>query len=194
MTKFLIYDHVELEQYENYQKGSYRNRTHIVGANGIERLSVPLRSGKHQQKPIREVEIAYDEPWQLVHWRAIRTAYGNSAYFDHYGPEVEAILNTRFRFLFDLNLEFLQFYCKAIGLTIPALSQEYQRIPLDRQDLRNSVTPSNTEEDINFRSLPYFQVFDDRHGFIGNLSTLDLLFAKGPDSKSHLRRSIVLTC
>lgn len=193
MSKFMMYDRIVIEQHENYQKGSYRNRARIVGANGVERLSVPLRSGKHQQKAIREVEIAYDEPWQLVHWRAIKTAYGSAAYFEHYADSIQDILNTKHQYLFDLNWSFLDFLCGSIGLKMPSLSQSYEKIPLDIQDMRNSVLP-NQEDDINFRPLPYFQVFDDRHGFVSNLSTLDLLFAMGPDAKTHLRRSIVLTC
>ena len=69
---------IVVEACENYQKGSLRNRCFIAGPNGVQRLSIPLEKGKHRQMPIRDVRIAYDEPWQRQHWRSISTAYGNA--------------------------------------------------------------------------------------------------------------------
>ena len=34
---------------------------------------------------------------------------------------------------------------------------------------------------------PYAQVFGDKHGYIGNLSILDLLFHKGPEAMAYLQ-------
>ena len=87
-SKFILFQEVHIEQHEHYQKGSYRNRCHIAGVNGILRLSVPLKSGKNQKMPVRKVRISYDEPWQAHHWTSIRSAYGNAPYFEHYADQI----------------------------------------------------------------------------------------------------------
>jgi hypothetical protein len=105
-------DHIIIEAAENYQKGSFRNRCHIAGPNGMQRLSVPLEKGKHQKTPIREVRISYTEPWQRLHWRAIKTAYGNAPFFEHYETELAVFFEKKYPFLFDLNQEILYFFIK----------------------------------------------------------------------------------
>jgi hypothetical protein len=39
---------------------------------------------------------------------------------------------------------------------------------------------------ISDNQLPYFQVFEQRHGFIPELSILDLIFNEGPESLHFL--------
>ncbi|MBK6995246.1 MAG: WbqC family protein [Lewinellaceae bacterium] len=73
---------VALDAAEHYQKGSLRNRCHIAGPNGPQRLSIPLIKGKHQQTPIRGVRISYEIPWQRQHWRTIKTVYGNAPFLN----------------------------------------------------------------------------------------------------------------
>ena len=100
---------VVIEACEHYQKGSLRNRAYLAGPNGIQRLSIPLLKGKHQQTPIREVRISYHEQWQRQHWRTISTAYGNAPYFEHYAGELHRFYEKEYEFLFDYNLELLKF-------------------------------------------------------------------------------------
>jgi hypothetical protein len=194
MSKFLMHEPVVIEARENYQKGSYRNRMHIIGANGPEMLSIPLRSGKHQQKPIREVEIAYDEPWDVTHWRAIKTAYGSAPYYEHYADQLESLIMSKPGYLFDFNLQVLDWLLSAIGLKSYELTDRFEKVPVDKLDLRNTIRPKSPPDDNNFRAVEYFQVFDDRHAFEPNLSILDLLFALGPATKTHLRQCLVLGC
>ncbi|NJN78366.1 MAG: WbqC family protein [Saprospiraceae bacterium] len=84
----LKHEKVWIEQFENYQKGSYRNRCHIATANGLLRLSIPLEKGKNNQTCIKEVKIHNDTNWQIQHWRAIKSAYGNAPYFEYYADEL----------------------------------------------------------------------------------------------------------
>ncbi|NJL75083.1 MAG: WbqC family protein [Saprospiraceae bacterium] len=81
-TKLMIADIAYIEQHEHYVKGSYRNRCHIAGANSMLRLSVPLQKGKNQQMPIKEVRIAYDEPWQNQHWMTLQSAYRKAPFLN----------------------------------------------------------------------------------------------------------------
>ena len=184
-----------LEACENFQKGSYRNRCHIAGPNGVQRLSIPLQKGKHQQTPIRDVRIAYDEPWQLLHWRSICTAYGNAPYFEHYAGEIEIFYQKRFEFLFDYNLEILHFFFKKtdwlmeVNLT---KSFQAQTDPDQILDMRTAISPKSPTPPDHFWAAPYAQVFLERHGFLPDLSALDLLLCCGKESTSVLQNSIPL--
>lgn len=179
---------VALEACEHFQKGSYRNRCHIAGPNGLQRLSIPLQKGKHQQSPIREVRLAYDEPWQQIHWRSIRTAYGNAPFFEHLSAEIEGFYSRRYTFLFDFNWDILQFLLRKINWAGQLECTEvYQPGPLA---FRDTVSPKSPTPPDGFRPAFYPQVFLERHGFLPDLSALDLLFCCGKQSTAVLEQSI----
>jgi hypothetical protein len=194
MCKFLRYDEVIIEQHENYQKRSYRNKCHVIGSHGVERLSIPLQSGKHQQQPIKEVRISYDRPWHASHWNTIKSAYGRSPYFEHYADALKEILYAKHEFLFDLNKTLLEWLIHSIHLKSNAYSEAYEKIALDAIDLRNLINFKTENIDVNFRAMTYFQVFDDRQEFEPNLSVIDVLFALGPETKSYLRSCLTTSC
>lgn len=167
---------IALEACENYQKGSVRNRCHIAAPNGVQLLSVPLVKGKHQRTPIREVRIAYDEPWQRQHWRSIRTAYGNAPFFEHYADGLAPFFERQYTFLFDLNFEVLQFLIKKTGWRGEVFfSEKYA-----------STTPEGLDSGQPTTTPPYPQVFAEKHGFLPRLSMLDLLLCCGKQSSEVL--------
>ncbi len=172
-----------VEGAEHYSKGSYRNRCHIAGANGILRLSIPLESGKHQQKPIQEVRVSYQEPWHKQHWQSIQSAYGQSPYFDFYGEELKDILFEKKEKLFELNQALLAWACEALQFEAPTISTVFEKNPEGKEDYRNKVHP---KKDSPVQLLPYTQIFEERHGFLENLSIVDLIFCKGPEASSVL--------
>ncbi len=182
---------VLLEACENHQKGSLRNRCYLAGPNGIQRLSIPLETGKHQQKPVRDVRIAYDEPWPRQHWRSIRTAYGNAPYFEHYADALAPVFEKRFEFLFDFNLEILDFFLRKFGWPGTLyLTDNYQApdtLPA-ANDFRQAFSGDVVALPPWFRPAPYPQVFTERHGFLPNLSALDLLFCCGNQAGAVLAR------
>jgi len=202
-SKLFHYEKVVLEGHENYSKGTYRNRCHIAAANGVQRLSIPLKKGKNRQQNIREVEISYDEHWQSEHWHSIKSAYGNSPYFEFYVDELQPFFKQKETFLWDWNMGLLQKMVELLQVDCALeLSEKYvttkevEESPtasLRQLDLRNSIQPkiSRHKEDPNFEPARYGQVFMEKHGFLGNLSTLDLLFCVGPGGSEVLRRSIL---
>ena len=186
---------VYIEACENYQKGSLRNRCYIAGPNGSQRLSIPLAKGKHQQMPVREVRIAYNEPWQRQHWRAMRTAYGNAPFFEHYADELAPFYERRYEFLFDYNFDLLLFVLsKKLGWKGHAvMTQEW--LPALKwaptADLREAISEDSGGWPEWFLPARYPQVFEGRHGFLPNLSVLDLLFCCGKQAGEVLVKSYV---
>ena len=188
-------ENIKIEACEHYQKGSLRNRYHIAGPNGVQRLSIPLAKGKHQQTPIREVRIAGDEAWQRQHWRSIRTAYGNAPLFEHYADELLVFYERPYSFLFDFNLDLLHWtLTKKSGWTGCITLTETWQPPAGyspAEDLREAFPGDHGAWPEFFRPAPYPQVFEDRFGFLPNLSVLDLLFCCGKRGAEVLERSLV---
>ena len=175
-------ERVLLEICETFQKKSTRNRTKILGVNTIEMLSVPLKKGKRRNRPITEVQISYDDNWSSKHLHSIRSAYGNSPYFDFYYEEIRDILASKTERLLDLNNELLRFVLDAIGLedTIEFTTAFIKDYPKEHLDLRNIAF--DYPDISNYEAKSYNQVFEEKHGFVEHLSILDLLMCKGPES------------
>lgn len=185
----LRYPKIGIEQQENYQKGSYRNRCHLAGPNGLLRLSIPLVGGKNRQQPIQEVRMGKEENWPIHHWRSIQSAYGKTPFFEHYAPDLYPLFQQAPDLLFDWNKQLLLQIIEALDLPVSLeWSAEYQKeVAEDTLDLRNTIQP---KADISpyYHSPPYPQAFLEKHGFLPNLSILDLLFCMGPQSVEILEK------
>ncbi len=181
-----------IEACENYNKGSFRNKFSVMSSGGTTTLSVPLDKGKNNSKPIKEVTISYAENWQQNHLRTIQTNYGKSPFFEDYFPEIERIYSVDFEYLFDLNKKALDLISQLLSLNLPIettteYQSDYSLNQSEIKDYRNIITPKLDTKNYNFKTYP--QVFEDRHGFIPNLSILDLLFCMGPESLIILKET-----
>lgn len=182
------YSYVKIEACDSYQKNSFRNRCVIAGSNGLIHLSVPLEKGRDQKAGYRDIKIAYNDNWQVQHWRSITSCYRRAPFFDFYAPGVESLLQKRPVFLFDLNLEIGEWIRKVLKISASvSLTEDYiQDYSADGMaDVRGHWRPSNFQNEV--ADLPrYFQLFEDRLGYQGNLSILDLLFCAGPRALNPL--------
>ena len=181
---------IYIEACENYQKQSYRNRCHFYAADGIQSLSFPIiHEGNTHKRPISEVKIDYSTPWVMQHKRAIVSAYRTSAYFEYYQDELFAILDSKPEKLIDLNTRLLEFFLEKTGIKAEIRMTESYGGCEDCEDLRESIHPKRPDSTLQRLKLekPYFQVFAEKHGFIPNLSIMDLLFNEGPDSIIFLK-------
>jgi len=172
-----------IEAYDSYQKKSSRNKTSIISANGVLPLTVPLTKGKHQQKPYKEVDIAYHDQWVKGHIRSIRSSYAGSAYFDYYFEAYAELLQSDYEKLWDLNLDILKLTMKFLRLDntlefTTAFEKKYDTV----LDFRNQSLTKSVE------AVYYPQVFEYKFGFIPNMSILDLIFNLGPESKDLLSK------
>ena len=195
-SKFILYPTIWIEQWEHYRKGSFRNRFHVGTAQGPLALSIPLLKGKNEQMPITEVQIANRVPWQKIHWRSIRTAYGKAPFFEFYAAELIKFYQKRYDFLFSFSWQLQTFVLEALGLTTKVQKTEeyYEQLPDQQLDFRNKIRPKtyNVPQDPLFQPYPYTQLFEEKQGFLVNLSILDLVFCTGPEARNYLERSIAL--
>ena len=194
-AKFIQYEKVCIERWEHYTKGSYRNRCHLASANGLLRLSIPLKKGKNEQQPITEVQIAYDDNWPSQHWQSIRSAYGKAPFFEFYSEELKEILLSKPKFLFDLNLQLLDWLLENLPLYKSyEFTDSYQNPPAAPIiDFRNGIFPKKNrqKEDLNFKPSKYSQVFEEKVGFLPNLSVLDLLFCTGNEAGVIIEKCLI---
>ncbi|AMM52686.1 WbqC-like family protein [Rufibacter sp. DG15C] len=177
-------DEILLESQEHYQKQSYRNRCHILTAQGVLPLTVPVKNGNKKIKAL-DVEIEYDQRWVDVHWRTIRSAYGNAPFFEFYADYIQAVYERKPSHLFQLNLELLRLYLKFLKLKTPVrLTESYETTyPAPVLDLRNVLHPKREPDNLDIKK--YAQVFGKQ--FAPNLSILDLLFNLGPEASLYLQ-------
>ena len=129
---------VFLESDESYVKGSFRNKAFIVTSNGKQRLSIPLKRGKHQQKNIQTVEISYNEDWQRQHWKSIKTAYENAPYWEDYSYDIASLLlQADKKTLWEYNLNVLNGLLEILNINSEILlTDEYLQEHPNRLDLR----------------------------------------------------------
>ena len=180
---FLQHDaKVTLEQFENFPKQTYRNRTVIYGANGKLALIIPvLHNGK---KTINEIEVSQRENWQKLHWKSIKNAYQSSPYFEFYEDQLAQIFTFETQSLFQFNLNALQIIQKILKTEKAySLNEEFTKTPAE-VDFRNKFSAKKESE---FEMEEYYQTFSDKLGFEKDLSILDLICNKGPESLTYLR-------
>jgi hypothetical protein len=192
-SKFLQFERIYIEQFENFSKQTYRNRCEILGANGIIPLVVPVVKGRGKKIKIRDLQISYDTDWQRNHWRTIFSAYNSSPFFEFYKDDISPFFVKRHKYLFDLNQEVLETLCELLELETPTVfTEDFEKVPEDTLNFREALSPKKQKAvpDANFSPRQYTQVFFEKFGFVPNLSILDLLFNEGPNSYNILEESI----
>jgi len=193
-SRFFLPYPVVIEKNENYLKQSYRNRCIIYGANGPLTLVVPVQRGSFHKTAIEELEIDYDTDWQANHWRSIISSYKSAPFFEFYIDDLIPFYQQKFRYLIDYNTSLMKIFLRYLDI-----KQEFsftksfkKQYPLKLLDFREKIHPKKSFRDPNFKNLEYTQVFSPKHGFIPNLSILDLVFNLGPDTSEFLRKSIII--
>lgn len=176
---------IQLEHYEHYPKQTYRNRASIYSANGKLDLIVPVKHGSKSRTAMKDVRISYEADWQRLHWASLQTAYRSSAYFEYYEDDFAPFYEQRFEWLFDFNEAQLQLLLRLLKIQRDiGRTERYRTDYPAATDFRESIHPKKTGT--VHAGKPYYQVFESKHGFIADLSVVDLLFNQGPGSKGYL--------
>jgi hypothetical protein len=181
-------DAIIYELEDNFQKQTNRNRMYIYSPNGLQMLNIPIKHSKEIHQKTKEVKIEYDFNWQKQHFKSLDAAYRSSPYFEYFEDDFHQIFEKKYDFLVDLNFKAMEVISKCLGIPLQyEKTTEYFSEPTEQVDFRHLA---NGKKDISTFSK-YTQVFDDKHGFINNLSILDLLFNEGRSAKEYLRNQIL---
>ena len=231
-------EHVLIEQWEHFEKQSYRNRCLIATTQGIQALTVPVERGNAQSsklnaqssmlkaqssklkaQTIKDIRISDHGNWRHLHWNALQSAYGESPFFDYYQDDIRPFFEERWTYLIEFNEAIRAKMCELLdiqprvsytqswrgecgGRSEITSSAEYagDTLPADYSpsslhtppssksfhDFRSSIHPKHPGADEAFEPRPYYQVYRQKHGFLPNLSILDLLFNMGPEAIFYL--------
>lgn len=178
---------VVIEQHENYQKQSYRNRCLIAAANGPMVLSIPVKKNLPGKNSIRDIQLSGHGNWQHMHWNSLVSAYASSPYFAFYRDDIHPFYEKKYKYLFDFNEALREEICALLNLE-PRLeySKSYTTGPeTEILDYRELIHPKKQRLE-ELLPGPYVQVFDRKFGFLPDLSVLDLLFNTGPEASLFL--------
>ena len=187
LTMAVVAQHqVTWEVWDNFQKQTYRNRCYIATDQGPLMLNIPIQhvGGATGRQAFRDVRIENRHPWQRNHWRSLATAYRSAPFFEFFETDLRPLFEKPFSFLLDLNLETTESLCRLLGLPFPtARTASFEKQPTHLADARGLILAKGGRP---VQIPQYPQVFQERHGFLHNLSTLDLLINEGPSAKAYL--------
>ena len=171
---------------DNFQKQTYRNRTYIYGANGLLLLSIPVIHSQKNRKKFKDVKIAYDYDWLTQHLKSFQISYRSSPFFEYYEDKLVDLYVRREKYLFDFNLRSIDVLFDMLQINLEYdFTKGYTEQYSDILDYRNNYKKLNS----SFKIKEYTQVFESKHGYIENLSALDLIFNEGPNAINFLKPS-----
>ncbi len=179
---------IAFEVQEHFIKQTYRNRAHILGANGIEVLTVPIVKKSGQKQLMKDVKVDYSQDWMRRHKGGINAAYGKAPYFEYFEPLIIEIFAKKNKFLVDLNIDFLNLIAKISGKPLNFTFTTSFRV----SELDSFYNRINTKQDWESRGFylksPYRQCFGTE--FVPNLSVLDLMMNHGREMNKILNQSL----
>ena len=182
-------DSITFEMEDNFQKQTNRNRTYIYSPNGIQLLNIPVKHSKATHQKTKDILIENEFDWQKQHFKSLEAAYRSSPFFEYFEDDIVPIFEKKHQYLMDLNFEVLDVVTKCLRMKLEfGKTTEYFHEVADLTDFRYLA---NGKKDTNSFEK-YAQVFDDKHGFINNLSVLDLLFNEGKFAMDYLKTQKII--
>lgn len=177
-------EEIVFEIEDNFQKQTNRNRTYIYSPNGIQMLNIPIKHSLDLHQKTKDVKLETNVNWQKQHLKSLEAAYRTSPFFEFFEDAIQPVFTKKHTFLMDLNFETIEILFKCLKLKNNyQKTTEYFHENVDYQDFRNLA--NGKKDTSSFEN--YTQVFDDKHGFINNLSVLDLLFNEGKFALDYLK-------
>ena len=178
---------VLFEQYDNYCKQTYRNRCRIATAGGVQTLTIPVVKSDTPKQLMKDVRISDHGDWRHQHWNALESAYMNSPFFMYYQDDFRPFYEKKYDFLIDFNTELTLRIMELAGIKKNLrMTGSYGNTESGNQgiiDLRDLIEPGKGEPN---NPKTYWQVFKQKHGFLPNLSAVDLLFNMGPEFSCYI--------
>ena len=173
-------NNILFEVSDNYQKQTFRNRTYIYGANGKLGLFIPVIHTHKNRELFKDVKISYESNWMDLHLKSLQSAYRSSPYLEYFEDDFIKLYSEKEKFLADFNIKCIKLISNLLDLDLDfKISNEYVEKTNDIIDLRDL---SNARKEKKIETPKYIQVFESKHGYLNNLSILDLIFSEGKNS------------
>ena len=178
-------DEAWIEQHEHFVKQTYRSRCIIATTQGTQALTVPVERDILKSQAIKDIRISDHGNWRHLHWNALQSAYGESPFFEYYEDDLRPFFEKRWTFLFDFNEAIREKLCELLDIS-PVVRFTEKYVSDYASDYREAINPKHPAPDPDFQPRRYYQVYEAKHGFLPNLSIVDLLFNMGPESVFYL--------
>ncbi len=201
---FIFYDDVQ------YDKHGWRNRNRIKNHQGGQWLTIPVHSkgAVIENTPIDQVEIAWEQPWNERHWRAIQQAYSKAPYFKDFAPWLEQVYQSHPTLLVDFTIPLTIEIAERLGFchtrflrssTLPASGQKTERLIeiLKQVGATHYISGPSAKDYLNEQQFQeagitleymqyhypeYSQLYPPYDPFV---TILDLLVMTGPEASQH---------
>lgn len=179
---------VTFEMEDNFQKQTNRNRMYIYSPNGIQLLNIPIKHSKDVRQKTKDVRLETAFDWQKQHFKSLEAAYRTSPFFEYYEDAIAPIFTKKHTFLIDLNFETIEIVKKCLCLTFETskTTEYFHEVP-NFEDYR--IFANGKKDNATFDE--YTQVFEEKHGYLNNLSILDLLFNEGRYALEYLKKQSI---
>ena len=182
--KQIINSNILWDVHQNYIKQTFRNRTFIHSANGLQILTIPVKHSKIKFSML-DAKIDNSIAWQKNHWRSIQSSYSSSPFFEFYRDSLEGIYIKEYTYLTKFNFDLINLILEWTDIEMKSeLSKSYKIQYKNSLDLRKNIENKKYSSSEN---IIYKQVFSDKNGFLNDLSIIDLIFNEGPNSISYLK-------
>lgn len=205
---FIFFDDVQ------YDKRGWRNRNRIKTSQGTRWLTIPVhhKGAQTDNIPINQIRICWDRPWNIEHWRILKSSYSKAPYFQRYASWLEEVYNTHREFLADFTIELTIAIAQEIGIsetrflrssTLPGgghktdhliniLKQvgatEYITGPAAREYIEEDKFHSAGLQ-IEYMHYDYPEYPQLYPPYDPQVSILDLLLMTGPDALQYIRKA-----
>ena len=158
----------------------------IPTTNGPLALTIP--TNHDISLSMKDIRISDHANWRHVHWNALLSAYGESPFFEYYQDDIRPFYEKKYEFLFDFNMETTEKMIELldirpkISITEAYIQSKELKEENEIKDFRDAIRPKKPLPDPEFESKRYYQVYGQKHGFLPNMSILDLLFNEGNEA------------
>lgn len=177
-----------VEAYENYHKQTIRNRCTIDSPNGALNLTIPVDKSNFVGGKclMKDVKISSHSEWQRQHWYALESSYFNSPFFEYLQDDFRPMYEKKWTYLMDFNEALLNKCCELIDIQ-PVIERTKEFVGVGHSE-RATLQGENKIGNENCSHSPrkYYQVFQHKHGFLSDLSIIDLIFNMGPEAVFYL--------
>lgn len=166
------------------------HRYEIADAQGVSQLTVPINrphSGSPTERPLwHQATVSRHGQWWRLHRTALESAYGRTPFFEFIIDKFDTVLCDPAEPQAADNVVELAQRADEIVRSILLIDNKVEWRPLTEADYL--ATDLRRTDFALADTMPYWQVRQSKHGFLSNLSILDLIFNLGPEAALYIRQ------